>query len=581
MPNSPPASPQHAADVTLPASCVADAVVAAPATVPRTSMRSRFIRTLSIPLALDLPGDAAEQEAGSLSLSGPLAAPGLPTSGLHCLIIPLANGTGSGVAPLRQESLLSPGFRSPNLRSGSPSLRGVHTPRSLTPPPYASSPESHAATLMQPFSYAFGSKAFLDTSSSGAACAIGAHPAGPPSTVACNVMAAAFATAAAQDGVQASGAGFGVAAHQGSRPSMQDSFTCRPVTKTFAVCDGHGKNGHIVAALSTAMLPGLVQHAIAAHSGAAAGGSPGRSVPDAMRHAFAQMDAHLLRHTNQGGSTALLAHIAAPSTVDGASSGAALYLAHVGDTRAVLCSGGVARALTRDHKPEHPEERRAIEAKGGAVVLQQRGNRKLAMENAMAAAASSMQPNAFGAGLPPMVPPSSARNRHSAFNPFSSVFDASASASASLPPTPAVVAPTLPSCPSVSCTSTWRVDGQLNLSRSLGDHHLKHIISAQPDVSEREISPQDEFVILATDGLWGVMSDAQAVSAVQQFMQADAALTPQLLSGHRTPQHIHSLAARAADHLAALALQQGSQDNVCVLILMLQQLIRTPAGVSA
>ncbi|EFJ39763.1 hypothetical protein VOLCADRAFT_35338, partial [Volvox carteri f. nagariensis] len=48
--------------------------------------------------------------------------------------------------------------------------------------------------------------------------------------------------------------------------------------------------------------------------------------------------------------------------------GPKLYTANTGDCRAVLCRGGRAVRLSRDHKPELPEERTRIEAAGGRVA---------------------------------------------------------------------------------------------------------------------------------------------------------------------------------------------------------------------
>ncbi|CAM9306762.1 unnamed protein product, partial [Choristocarpus tenellus] len=45
----------------------------------------------------------------------------------------------------------------------------------------------------------------------------------------------------------------------------------------------------------------------------------------------------------------------------------ALHVANVGDCRAVICQRGKAVAITRDHKPDLPDEMARIEAAGGYV----------------------------------------------------------------------------------------------------------------------------------------------------------------------------------------------------------------------
>lgn len=69
-----------------------------------------------------------------------------------------------------------------------------------------------------------------------------------------------------------------------------------------------------------------------------------------------------------------------------------------------------------------------------------------------------------------------------------------------------------------------RVDSNLNLSRSLGDLHYKRNLKLSP--GEQKISPvpdltfiplcnEDDFIILACDGIWDVMTEQQCVTHVQ------------------------------------------------------------------
>lgn len=68
-----------------------------------------------------------------------------------------------------------------------------------------------------------------------------------------------------------------------------------------------------------------------------------------------------------------------------------------------------------------------------------------------------------------------------------------------------------------------RVDGNLALSRALGDFEYKsntqkkkeeQKVTAEPDFTETPITDDCEFVILACDGIWDVKSNQQAVDFV-------------------------------------------------------------------
>lgn len=74
------------------------------------------------------------------------------------------------------------------------------------------------------------------------------------------------------------------------------------------------------------------------------------------------------------------------------------------------------------------------------------------------------------------------------------------------------------------CVTNGRVDGNLNLSRSLGDLYYKsdtfippekQRITAFPDVRVTPICKDDEFVIIACDGIWDCKTNQEAVDFVR------------------------------------------------------------------
>uniref|UniRef100_A0A1D1YDN2 protein-serine/threonine phosphatase n=1 Tax=Anthurium amnicola TaxID=1678845 RepID=A0A1D1YDN2_9ARAE len=156
----------------------------------------------------------------------------------------------------------------------------------------------------------------------------------------------------------------------------------------------------------------------------------------------------------RGGSTAVTAILI---------NGERLVVANVGDSRAVICSHGVAKQLSVDHEPS--KERQAIESKGG-----------------------------FVSNLPGDVP---------------------------------------------------RVDGQLAVARAFGDHSLKAHLSSEPDVVDEIIDQETEFLILASDGLWKVMTNEEAVDSIKTMKDAQA----------------------AAKHLTEEALSRKSKDDIsCIVV---------------
>ncbi len=60
----------------------------------------------------------------------------------------------------------------------------------------------------------------------------------------------------------------------------------------------------------------------------------------------------------------------------------------------------------------------------------------------------------------------------------------------------------------------WRVEGVLAVSRAIGDVNLKPFVTCEPDFVTRKIQEQDMFLVLASDGLWDVMSNEDVANFV-------------------------------------------------------------------
>lgn len=74
-----------------------------------------------------------------------------------------------------------------------------------------------------------------------------------------------------------------------------------------------------------------------------------------------------------------------------------------------------------------------------------------------------------------------------------------------------------------------RVNGSLNLSRALGDMEYKQtkelgpdeqMVTAVPEVRKEVLQPGDEFILLACDGIWDVLTNQEAVDFVRERLLA-------------------------------------------------------------
>ncbi|XP_017770293.1 PREDICTED: protein phosphatase 1E-like [Nicrophorus vespilloides] len=65
---------------------------------------------------------------------------------------------------------------------------------------------------------------------------------------------------------------------------------------------------------------------------------------------------------------------------------------------------------------------------------------------------------------------------------------------------------------------TWRVNGQLAVSRAIGDAEYKPFVIAVPEVREIPLSGSEDFIILACDGLWDFLSEEDAAMLVYKMV---------------------------------------------------------------
>jgi len=94
-----------------------------------------------------------------------------------------------------------------------------------------------------------------------------------------------------------------------------------------------------------------------------------------------------------------------------------------------------------------------------------------------------------------------------------------------------------------------RVNGQIIITRSLGDHLMKEFIIGDPYMKFEKLTDKDTWLIVACDGLWDVVEDQQSVDFVLENATLPA---PQI-----------------AKKLLIKALQDGTTDNLSIMVIKL------------
>uniref|UniRef100_A0A3B5AVX6 Protein phosphatase 1G n=1 Tax=Stegastes partitus TaxID=144197 RepID=A0A3B5AVX6_9TELE len=118
-------------------------------------------------------------------------------------------------------------------------------------------------------------------------------------------------------------------------------------------------------------------------------------------------------------------------------------------------------------------------------------------------------------------------------------------------------------------TMDGRVNGGLNLSRAIGDHFYKRnkslppeeqMISAMPDVKVLTLNEDHDFMVIACDGIWNVLSSQEVVDFISERIKPDQ-------SGKARP--LSSIVEELLDHCLAPDTSgdgTGCDNMTCIIV---------------
>ena len=93
-----------------------------------------------------------------------------------------------------------------------------------------------------------------------------------------------------------------------------------------------------------------------------------------------------------------------------------------------------------------------------------------------------------------------------------------------------------------------RLQGTLAMARALGDTYLKPYVTAEPRVTEGFLGRKTDIAVLASDGIWDVLTSKEAISIARSAGSAQG----------------------GAELVQVKALERGSRDNITVIVLDLK-----------
>ncbi|KAI3806436.1 hypothetical protein L1987_22341 [Smallanthus sonchifolius] len=119
-----------------------------------------------------------------------------------------------------------------------------------------------------------------------------------------------------------------------------------------------------------------------------------------------------------------------------------------------------------------------------------------------------------------------------------------------------------------------RVLGVLAMSRAIGDNYLKPYVSSEPEVTITERTAEDECLIIASDGLWDVVSNDTACGVARMCLKGkgpSANKKNMMENEEPASENWDKACSDASMLLMKLALARRSSDNVSVVVIDLRK----------
>jgi len=110
-----------------------------------------------------------------------------------------------------------------------------------------------------------------------------------------------------------------------------------------------------------------------------------------------------------------------------------------------------------------------------------------------------------------------------------------------------------------------RVNGVLNVSRSLGDIQARPMITSTPEMKTHRIEPDDLALLLSTDGVWDQFPEAALYTHLHEF-----------ISSHPMEEY-----EKLSDHIIQKTRENGASDNLTFIVVFLQPVERVWAEIRA